>query len=62
MVYPLVSVCQSVHTSFLDNSSYNFHQITLKLGGQLHLNVLQSILFQGYRTRNIDSHYAFLGL
>ena len=39
-------------TLFLDNSSYSFHRILLKLGGQLDHEVVQCILFQGYSTLN----------
>ena len=37
-------VCSFVRTSFPDNSSYSFHQIPLKLGGQLNQEVMQCIL------------------
>ena len=38
----------------LDNSSYSFHPIRLKHGGQLDYEVMQGILFQGYSTPNFD--------
>ena len=59
MVYSPVSVCPSVCASSLDNSSYSFHQIVLKLGEQLDNEVVQGILFQGYSTPNFDSYYCF---
>ena len=55
------SVCPSIRTWFLDNSSYSFHQITLKLGGQLDYGVVQRILFRGDSTPDFDkSYYYFL--
>ena len=54
MVYPQVSVPLSVCDSFMDNSTYEFHQITLKLGRQLDHEVIESIVFQGYSTSNFD--------
>ena len=38
-------VCPFVCTSFGDNSSYSFHRIALKLGGQFDHEVIQGILF-----------------
>ena len=49
-----MSVGPSVRTLFLDNSSYSFHRVALKLGGQLDHEVVQGILFQGYSTPNFD--------
>ena len=40
--------CQSVcpfSLFFMDNSSYSFHPIALKLGGQLDHEVIQSVVF-----------------
>ena len=39
-------------TLFLDNSSYSFHPILFKLGGQLDHEMVQCILFQGYSAPN----------
>ena len=50
------SVCLSIRTSFKDNL-YSFHQIALKLGGQLDHKVVQCILFGGYNTPNFDKSY-----
>ena len=44
-------------TLFLDNYSYNFHQMRLKLNGQLDYEVIQHILFQGYSTSDFDKNY-----
>ena len=54
-----MSVGPSVHNLFLDNSSYSFHRIALKLGGQLDHEVVQLILFQGYSTPNFDRLITF---
>ena len=40
---------------FLDNSSYSFHLIGLKHGGQIDHEVMQNILFQDHTTPNLDS-------
>ena len=53
MIYPPVSIRQSIRTSFPDNSSQSFHRITLKLGGQLEM--VQCILFRDYSIPNFDS-------
>ena len=42
----------SIRTSFPDNSSYTFHWIVLKLGGQLEHVAVQRILFRGYISLN----------
>ena len=49
-----MSVRQFVSTLFPDNSSYSFHQIALKPGGQLDHEAVQQILFRGYSTPNFD--------
>ena len=46
--------CLFLHISLLDNSSYSFHWITLKLGGQIDHEVVHCILFRGYSTPNFD--------
>ena len=38
----------------MDNSSYSFHQVVLKLGGQSDHELVWRILFRGYRTPNFD--------
>ena len=57
--YGYTSRCLSVHTSFLDNSSYSFHRITLKLGGQLNHEAVQRIFFRSYSSPNFDSVFTF---
>ena len=56
---PLVYVRSYVLSSFPDNSSYSFHWIALKLGGQLDHEMVQRLLFRGYSTPHFDSYYAF---
>ena len=45
MIDPPVSIRPSVRISFPDNSSFSFHQIALKFGGQLDYEGIQRILF-----------------
>ena len=54
MVYPLVFILPSIRILFMDNSSYSFHQVVLKLGGQLDHELVWRILFRGYSTPNFD--------
>ena len=48
----------SVMTSFPANSSYSFHRIGWKLGRQLDYELVQFIVFQGYRTSKFCGHCA----
>ena len=43
--------------SFPDNSSYSFHQMRLKLGGQSDNEVIELILFRGNSTPKIDKNH-----
>ena len=51
MVYPPVSGRLHFVSGY---SSFSFHWIGMKLGGQLDHTVVQCILFRGYSTPNFD--------